>query len=77
MKNHIQIFSEYFKENAWGSDESVSGAGSTVQATKWLVRELSDLLRRYSVKSVLDLPCGDFNWMRYVDLSGIDYVGAD
>jgi hypothetical protein len=26
---------------------------------------------------VLDLPCGDFNWMRLVDLNGIDYLGAD
>jgi len=77
MTNHVDIFSRYFKENTWGCDESFSGAGSTVQATKYLVRELDDLLRRYSVKSILDLPCGDFNWMRYVDLAGIDYLGAD
>ena len=26
---------------------------------------------------MLDLPCGDFNWMRHVDLSGIEYTGGD
>jgi hypothetical protein len=26
---------------------------------------------------MMDIPCGDFNWMKEVDLSGVDYVGAD
>ncbi len=26
---------------------------------------------------MLDIPCGDFHWMRHVDLSAIDYLGAD
>lgn len=26
---------------------------------------------------MLDAPCGDFNWMRHVDLSGVNYVGGD
>jgi len=26
---------------------------------------------------MLDIPCGDFNWMRNVDLKGISYIGAD
>ena len=30
-----------------------------------------------NIMSILDLPCGDFNWMQKVDLSKIDYVGAD
>ncbi len=30
-----------------------------------------------NIVSVLDIPCGDFNWMQRVDLSKIDYVGAD
>jgi hypothetical protein len=38
---------------------------------------LPGLLRRLGVRSMLDVPCGDFNWMRLVDLEGIDYTGAD
>jgi hypothetical protein len=26
---------------------------------------------------MLDIPCGDFVWMRYVDLSSVSYTGAD
>ena len=27
--------------------------------------------------SLLDAPCGDFNWMRHVPLGGVSYTGAD
>jgi hypothetical protein len=26
---------------------------------------------------MLDIPCGDFNWMKNVDLSTVKYIGAD
>ena len=26
---------------------------------------------------MLDIPCGDFNWMKNIDLNSIDYTGAD
>jgi hypothetical protein len=26
---------------------------------------------------MLDVPCGDFNWMRAVDLTGVSYIGGD
>jgi hypothetical protein len=26
---------------------------------------------------MLDIPCGDFNWMKYVDLGDVAYQGAD
>jgi hypothetical protein len=35
------------------------------------------LLRAYGIQTLLDLPCGDFNWMQQVDLQGIHYIGAD
>jgi len=39
--------------------------------------ELPGLLRDYGVKTFLDAPCGDWRWMQEVDLTGIDYIGAD
>jgi hypothetical protein len=30
-----------------------------------------------NIKSVLDLPCGDFNWMQRVDMSNVEYIGGD
>lgn len=39
--------------------------------------ELPGLLKKLGVHTLLDLPCGDFNWMQQVDLTGIRYLGAD
>ncbi len=57
--------------------ESQSGEGSSLAETRALRAALPGLLARYEIESLLDLPCGDFFWMRTVDLTGIDYLGAD
>lgn len=71
------VFRKIYQEQGWHSAESVSGWGSELRNTERIIRELPGLLRRFGVASVLDVPCGDFNWMRHVDLDGIDYTGAD
>ncbi len=72
-----QRFDLIHRTNLWGADSSASGVGSELIATATLRRELSALLRALDVRSVLDLPCGDFAWMAHMDLSGIRYLGAD
>ncbi len=72
-----QIFSETYHKRYWKSRESVSGRGSELGQTTQLRIELPRLLRQFGVQSLLDLPCGDFNWMQHVDLKGITYIGAD
>jgi hypothetical protein len=76
-KNTKEIFTEIKEKNLWGSAESVSGSGSVLNQTETLIIELSKLLKDRSIKTFLDIPCGDFNWMKKVDLSGINYTGAD
>ncbi len=71
------IFTSYFKENTWNSDESFSGEGSTLNATKIVRSHLPEILRKYEVKSLLDAPCGDFNWMKHVDVGETVYTGGD
>ena len=71
------VFDRVYDRNRWHSDESRSGTGSTLDQTRTLIAELPDLFRTWEVRRVLDIPCGDFNWMRHVDLSGVDYIGAD
>ena len=71
------VFSRIYLKNGWGNVESRSGPGSTREATKFLVAEMQYLIRQYNIKSILDIPCGDFNWMSGVNLSGINYTGAD
>lgn len=71
------IFSDIYRNNHWGDPESVSGRGSTLARTVAVRRELPALLASVGARSLLDAPCGDFNWMRRVELNGVEYVGAD
>lgn len=72
-----KIFTDIYTGNKFLSDESVSGVGSEINNTQVIINELPKLFSEFDIHTVLDIPCGDFNWMRYVDLKGIDYIGAD
>jgi hypothetical protein len=72
-----EIFREIYESNGWNSDQSKSGPGSTIPATATLRRKLPKLLRKLDIKIFLDAPCGDFHWMRTVDLGEVEYIGAD
>ena len=73
-------FSNIFTKDLWQSNrkhkESKSGAGSFLKNTKNVRNDLPDLLNKYDIKSMLDIPCGDMNWISKLDLN-VDYVGAD
>jgi len=64
MEGEQKVFAEIFQRNAWASRESVSGTGSELGRTYHLRRELPVVLSELNVRSLLDLPCGDFNWMQ-------------
>jgi 2-polyprenyl-3-methyl-5-hydroxy-6-metoxy-1,4-benzoquinol methylase len=72
-----EVFSGIYKSNDWNNDESVSGVGSSLLNTKTIVKKLPLLFKKYQIKSILDAPCGDFNWMQHVNKSGINYIGGD
>jgi hypothetical protein len=71
------VFTSYFTDNTWGGRESVSGQGSDAEQTRIIVRELGILLRELDIRTMLDVPCGDFHWMKDVDLGVTSYIGAD
>lgn len=70
-------FSLIYDKNLWNDAVSVSGPGATLGATESIRAALPEMFEKLAVRSVLDIPCGDFNWMRHVDMKGIDYIGAD
>jgi len=72
-----ETFTEIYEKNLWSSTESVSGGGSEMQNTKVIRRELPVLIQKFGIQSILDIPCGDWNWMKSVDLCGASYIGAD
>ena len=70
-------FDKIYENNGFLGTESVSGEGSSLFQTRIIREELPKLLADLGVRHFLDVPCGDWNWMRYVDLAGINYTGGD
>lgn len=78
MMDLQNIFTSIFEHpTGWGSQESKSGVGSELMSTVKLRQELIFLFMKYKIKSVFDVPCGDFNWFSKMDLSDIKYTGGD
>jgi hypothetical protein len=72
------VFSHHYQNNNWGDAESASGPGSTLAYTENLRKELPLLVDSFQINSILDAPCGDFNWMRQIEWRNpIKYIGAD
>ena len=72
-----EVFSNIYHHNLWGDPESISGPGSTLSRTSAFRDQLALLLRTINARSVLDAACGDFNWMKEIDLSLDHYIGVD
>lgn len=70
-------FERIYSTNLWSDPDSRSGVGSTLDSTAVLRAELPKSLRLLDARVLLDVPCGDFLWMKRVDLSGIGYIGGD
>jgi hypothetical protein len=71
------IFTSIYRHNGFYGKGSVSGPGSEIEQTRVLIAGLPPLFRELGLSSVLDIPCGDFYWMKTVDLGEIAYTGAD
>lgn len=70
------VFGEIYRNNLWDCSESRSGVGSTMWQTAPIRRALPKIVARFGLRTMLDAPCGDFNWMRHVDLDA-DYIGGE
>lgn len=76
--DRASAFTTIYKDNRWGSAESVSGRGSTLENTGTVRTILPKLMADLKVGTFLDAPCGDFNWARHVVFpDGTNYIGGD
>ncbi|NTV94172.1 MAG: class I SAM-dependent methyltransferase [Thiobacillus sp.] len=71
-----EVFLEIYKSNYWGNTDSRSGGGSDLTQTAELRRCLPPLLTDLNVHSMLDVPCGDWHWMKETTID-VEYIGAD
>lgn len=76
-KSADEVFCGIYLNNGWGGSASISGKGSDLDQTAALSVRLPSLFNELGVRMVLDVPCGDFHWMKNVDLSGVSYIGGD
>jgi glycosyltransferase involved in cell wall biosynthesis/SAM-dependent methyltransferase len=74
---HREVFGDIYRRNLWGNTESVSGPGSTRARGADFTPDLVALLRRLESRTLLDAPCGDFNWIAEAAGSVERYVGID
>lgn len=69
-------FSDIYRHQRWGKGAG-SGEGSNPLKNKDYIRVLQEFIRNRGVKSVVDLGCGDWQFSRHVDWSGVNYIGID
>jgi hypothetical protein len=75
-KNPEQIFKDIHRVNRWGDPETLSGPGSRLDRTEKIRAALPALVAELDCQTFLDVPCGDFYWMKMVKME-IPYIGAD
>lgn len=78
-RSREECFENIYNTNHWTQlqSESKSGMGSTLDQTQTIIEEIPKLLAMFNIESILDASCGDFNWMRHIDLSNYKYIGMD
>jgi hypothetical protein len=71
-------FSLIYRSNYWGSRESRSGEGSEMREAASVIPFLLQALKNNDLKVIIDLGCGDCNWIRNIFSSQhISYHGYD
>ena len=71
---HAEVFDFIYSSNEWSIG---SGFGSLPQTTETYRGFLQEFLARNDVRSVIDAGCGDWQFSRLIDWTGIDYLGID
>ena len=75
-KDGYDVFDHIYRSGGWAG--SGSGPGSAPEANKeylWIHHKI--LRYTPSIKTVLDIGCGDWQLMQHIDLDGKDYLGID
>ena len=77
-KNSKKKFTLIYKYNYWSSKISKSGDGSSLEKTKNIITNLETIIKNYNIQKILDVPCGDFYWMKnFLKNKNIKYQGGD
>jgi hypothetical protein len=76
-KSMDEVFTDIYLRNHWNGKQSRSGTGSELNQTHQVKLILKQVIKEYKVSTLLDIPCGDLNWIKDVDMEDVTYHGAD
>lgn len=70
-------FTKVYENNLFAGRNSRSGEGSDFIQTEIIRSEIPKIIQKYKISSMVDAPCGDWYWMRKVNLGVKKYIGID
>jgi hypothetical protein len=68
-------FRRIYESNHWGAAER-SGAGASHDQAAAVLAQLDTIIGELRIRTLLDVPCGDFAWMQFLR-AGVQYIGGD
>lgn len=74
------IFTQIYENGGWGRDQEgrgTSGEGSLIENAGEYVAFINKFISRHGIKTIVDIGCGDWQVMRHVNLTGVEYYGMD
>ncbi len=72
------LFKIIYDNNLWVNRNTRSGSGSDLPETPIIRIQIPELLKKINARSLLDAGCGEFYWLKEVDISFLDfYLGVD
>lgn len=76
--SNFQAAREFVEMKIKHNCESLSGPGSYLKNTTETVSLINQTIKKYNIKTILDLGCGDWNWFKTINMEDIiSYVGWD
>lgn len=71
-----EVFNEIYRNGYW-TENGFSRSGSEFFVTRPYIEFIQSFLLKCNITTVVDLGCGDWQALRHIDWSGIEYVGYD
>ncbi|KAK3089667.1 hypothetical protein FSP39_005470 [Pinctada imbricata] len=74
-----KTFERIAEKNVWKApNETRSGKGSLLESTVTIRECLGEWIKKYNITSIVDIPCGDGNWQRFIPgIDKVSYRGFD
>jgi 2-polyprenyl-3-methyl-5-hydroxy-6-metoxy-1,4-benzoquinol methylase len=77
MISNFESAKKYISFKRAHKEESLCGAGSWKAQAGDARDFIQGAINKYRFETILDLGCGDWNWMQEVDFKGAQYLGID